>query len=329
MQGADAQEVPTATAAGPASGVPRPRSHPAEPEVAEVAEAAEAVEDLKNSLVNFREMAAYASTFFGLACLVKVYGVSRFSTTTTAALITTAPEQVILGTLAVYVYPTMAILAYGTPWVAFTWRRSVPREAWPFVLAVTTLAAMMTPIEYHGVCLAVLAVSAVIELMIRRLPTADDRSGPLTALQQALRGRTFVFLGGFLLLMGFVNTLDSPWASAEVFVVKEPVVSATQDLNDGADDGPVRWAASSQPFVGYVIDEGDGSFKVLNASTRYIMMLDEAQVVARYTCHSREAQLPGREPILNRLRGQHYQSPNSDCDKLVLALQHDGGPASR
>lgn len=44
--------------------------------------------------------------------------------------------------------------------------------------------------------------------------------------RRAVRGRSFAFLGGIALLVGYLVTLESPWASAEVFVVSEPVVSA-------------------------------------------------------------------------------------------------------
>jgi hypothetical protein len=279
----------------------------------------------ERSPINLREIAAYTSTFFGLACLVKVYGVSRFSTTTTAALITTAPEQVVLGTLAIYVYPTMAILAYGTPWLSMMWRESVPRQTWPLVISVTVLAALMTPPEYHLACLAILAASVLVEVALRRLPPCR-RPGLLRDVSRAAYGRSFAFLGGTALLAGFIATLESPWASAEVFVVTEPVVTATQDLDDGA-EGTVDWATSGQPFVGYVVDESLTEYRVLNASTRYIMLLEKSQVTARYSCHSTQGQLRGHQPLLDVLRGRRYLSPHSDCNRLVAALTRGDGPS--
>src|SRR4051794_15254587 len=59
--------------------------------VAQAPVAPPAPEEHKKSLFNVREAAAYGSTLFGLACLVKVYGVARYSGSTTAALISTAP----------------------------------------------------------------------------------------------------------------------------------------------------------------------------------------------------------------------------------------------
>jgi uncharacterized protein YggT (Ycf19 family) len=281
----------------------------------------------KKSLVNLREAAAYGSTVFGLACLVKVYGVARYSSSTTAALITTAPEQVILGTLAIYVYPTMAVLAYGTPYVAVLWRRSLPREAWPPVLAVTAVAALMTPLEFHLISLAVLAVSILIEVLIRRFQPAHW-AGPYAALRRSMCGRVFAFLGALVLLAGFLDTVGSPWASAEVFVVTRPVVVATQDLASGS-GGPVHVASSARPFVGYVIDESLTSYTVLNASTRYIMVMEKSQVADRYTCHSSQEQLRGRQPLLNRLLGRPYLSPNADCTELAssLAAQQPAPPS--
>jgi hypothetical protein len=305
-----------------ARGVPAPR-----PEVADdVAPSGPALPvENKTSLVNLRETAAYASTFFGLACLVKVYGVARYSTTTTTALITTAPEQVVFGTLAVYVYPTMAILAYGTPWFAVVSRRKLPGAAWPLVVAVTVLTALMTPVEYHLASLTILTVSFLIEVVIRRLP-APHRAGALYQVRRLVSGYAFAYLGGLVLLVGFLATLQSPWASAEVFVVKEPVVSATHDLG-GSSDGPVRLVSSAGPFTGYLIGESLTGYEVLNAETRYIMQVEKSQVAARYACHAKGEQLRGRQPLLDRLLGKPYLSPNSDCDLLVAALEKDGVPS--
>ena len=139
-------------------------------------------------------------------------------------------------------------------------------------------------------------------------------------------GRSFAFVGGAVLLCGFLATLESPWASAEVFVVKEPVVAATHDPGVGS-DGPVHLVASERPFVGYVVEESLTGYKVLNASTRYIVQLEKSQVAARYACHAQQEQLRGRQPLLDRLLGKVYRSPNSDCDLLVAALEKDGGHA--
>lgn len=279
----------------------------------------------KASVVSIRELAAYASTLFGLACLIKVYAVSRYSTTTTTALISTAPEQVVFGTLAVYVYPTMAILAYGTAWSAVTWRRSIAREVWPALLAVIVLTALMTPLEYHLISLTVLAVSLLIEFVIRRLPSPRG-PGLLVEVRRAVRGHSFAFLGGITLLVGFLVTLESPWASAEVFVVKEPVVSATHDPGSRS-DSQVRLASSARPFVGHMIEETLTGYKILHAETRYIMLLEKSQIAGRYTCHATGEQLRGRQPLLDRLLGRPYLSPNSDCHLLVAALEKDGGHA--
>ena len=142
-----------------------------------------------------------------------------------------------------------------------------------------------------------------------------------------MSGRVFVFLGASVLLAGFLDTVESPWASAEVFVVTQPVVVASQDPASGS-GGPVHLTSSARPFAGYVIDESLTSYTVLNASTRYIMLLEKSQVAGRYTCHARQEQLRGRQPLLDRLLGRPYLSPNADCDELasVLAAQRDVPP---
>ncbi len=271
--------------------------------------------------ISVKEIAAYSSTFLALMCLIKVYGVARYSSTTTASLITTAPEQVVLGTLAIYVYPTVAMLAYATTWFAVIWRRVIHREAWPLVFGVILICALMTPVSYHVWAMGLLIGSLVIEVLARRLSVRRPRTrfGIRGTCRRLLLDHSFVYLGGVALLFGFLHTLTSPWTSAEVFVTKEPVVTATQRLQDGA-SGPVQISETHAPFTGYVIDESLTSYTILNADTRYVMQLEKSVITARYPCHNEGDQLRGREPLFQVLLGHRYESPNAECGRLITAL---------
>jgi hypothetical protein len=120
------------------------------------------------SKLSLKEIATYSSTLVGLLCLIKVYGVAHYSTTTTATLITTAPEDIVLGTLAVYVYPVLTALAYGIPWFSWAWRRHLHPGVWPLLLSAALVAMAMTPPEYHLTGIGLVAGSSLVEIVFRR-----------------------------------------------------------------------------------------------------------------------------------------------------------------
>ena len=66
-------------------------------------------------------LATLAPVLLILLLLVKVYGVARFSLTTATALITAAPLSVLIGTLAIYQYASMAIVAAGCLLLSIAW----------------------------------------------------------------------------------------------------------------------------------------------------------------------------------------------------------------
>jgi hypothetical protein len=273
--------------------------------------------------VSLREFMAYGSTLVALLCLIKVYGVSRYSTTTTAALVVTAPAEVVLGTMAIYVYPTMSVLTYGTIWAAVVLRGRIPRPARPAMLAVVVITALVTPVEFHLVGLGVVGGSLGMEYLLHR--SARRTSGICRDLcrrgYRLLCGRTVVYLGGAVLVLGFVNTLESPWVSAEVFVLREPEIVSTQDLGDarGA-HSPVHLDAPGAPVVVYPLAEGWDEYTVLAADSRYVMHVAKSNVVGHYTCHENQSQLRGSGPLVYRLIGRRYDSPNSVCEDLKDVL---------
>ncbi|HET9658428.1 MAG TPA: hypothetical protein VFP72_23955 [Kineosporiaceae bacterium] len=267
--------------------------------------------------VSLREIATYSSSLFGLLCLIKVYGVARYSTTTTATLVTTAPERVILGTLAIYVYPTMAGLAYGIPWLCVRWRDRVRPGAWPVLVAVVLITALMTPPAYHLAGLALVALSVLLEVLLRRRATVRLAARlRIPQVPAALRGNALAFLGGAALLLGFLDTLESPWMSAELFVLKGSVVTATQQPGGTGTSRRPSVVTSADPVVGYLIDESSADLVILHAGTRYVMHVPKSLVRGRYTCHEADTQLRGQVPLLDTVLGRAYTTPNSDCDQV-------------
>jgi hypothetical protein len=66
-------------------------------------------------------LATLAPVLLILLLLVKVYGVARFSLTTAAALVTASPLSVLVGTLTLYQYASMAIVAGGSLLLSIAW----------------------------------------------------------------------------------------------------------------------------------------------------------------------------------------------------------------
>jgi hypothetical protein len=277
------------------------------------------------SKLSLKEIATYSSTLVGLLCLIKVYSVAHYSTTTTATLITTAPENIVLGTLAVYVYPVLAALAYGIPWFSWAWRRHLHPGVWPLLLSAAVVAMAMTPPEYHLTGIALVAGSSLVEFVIRREIAARccRRLRIPLAFLTGLRSRSLLYLGGVVVFFGFVDTLATPWMPAAVFILREPVVTSTQqDGGPQAASRHTRVTTSTDPVIGYVVEESLTGYTVLHATTRYVIYLEKSAVVNRYTCHQEGAQLRGKMPLLGRILGHAYRSPNSNCDEVAGQLAH-------
>jgi hypothetical protein len=126
-----------------------------------------------------------------------------------------------------------------------------------------------------------------------------------------------------VVFFGFVDTLATPWMPAAVFILREPVVTTTQQ-----DGGPqvasrqTRVTTSTAPVIGYVVEESLTGYTILHATTRYVIYLEKSAVVNRYTCHQEGAQLRGKMPLLGRILGHAYRSPNSNCDEIADKLAH-------
>jgi hypothetical protein len=65
--------------------------------------------------------ATLAPVLLILLLLIKVYGVARFSLTTATALVTAAPLSVLIGTVTLYQYVSMAIVAAGSLLLSIAW----------------------------------------------------------------------------------------------------------------------------------------------------------------------------------------------------------------
>ncbi|HEY0699891.1 MAG TPA: hypothetical protein VGD43_19030 [Micromonospora sp.] len=270
-----------------------------------------------------REIVAVAWGLLLLLFLVKIYGVARYSLTTTAGLLVATPWQVALGTVAIYAYQVLPAVSLGTVWFAVLARDRLQWSAWPVVVIIAVVTALASPFKDLVRGLAVVAVALVVEVVLRRLLATSggwvDR-GNRRSMLRGLRGLSVVYLGAAVFAVRFLVSLQAPWVSAQAFKVDAPVVVSTQA--DAGQGGAPRFRVQvDDHFVGYPILEEEGLLTVLHAGTRHLVRIPSSAVRARITCHSEDDQLSGDRPLLEVLKGEPYRSPNYDCRAVLAYLR--------
>lgn len=280
--------------------------------------------------ITTRELVAVGSALLLLLFLIKIYGVGRYSLTTTTALLAATPVQVALGTVTIYAYYILPAIALGTLWFAVRYRARIQPALWPLILIVAAVTALASPYKYLLQGLAVVLVALVVELAMRHLRrrwagSADERLVRRHRAMAGWRGLSVVYVGAAALAFQFMHSLDAPWVSAQAFLLNTPVVPSTQNLSDGVNKLQVL---PQSRFVGYPIAETDEWVTVLHADTRYVMRIPQSAVDTRLTCHNEDDQLSGDRPLLEALKGNTYSSPNIDCREVVryLAQKVPGQP---
>src|SRR5688572_26758770 len=98
--------------------------------------------------VSTRELLALGSALLLLLFLIKIYGVGRYSLTTTTALLAATPVQVALGTVTIYAYYILPAIALGTVWFAVRYRARIQPVLWPLILIVAAVTALASPYRY-------------------------------------------------------------------------------------------------------------------------------------------------------------------------------------
>jgi hypothetical protein len=291
---------------------------------------AAAAREPAHPVVTARELVAIGSALLLLLFLIKIYGVARYSLTTTTALLAATPVQVALGTVTIYAYFVLPAIALGTLWFAVRFRARIQPALWPLILIIASVTALASPYKYLLQGLGVVLAALCVELILRRVrhrlrDSADERLVQRYHRLSGWQGLSVVYLGAAALASQFMHSLDVPWVSAQAFLLKESAVTTTQDLFDGANQLKVQPA---NRFVGYPIAETEEWLTVLHVDTRYVMRIPQSAVDTRLTCHNEDDQLSGDQPLLEALQGNTYSSPNLDCREVLryLAQKVPGQP---
>lgn len=233
-----------------------------------------------------------------LLLLVKVIGVARFSLATATRLATAAPLSVVLGTLALYGYAFMALLAgLGVLlFVAGVAGRGNLRRWTPLTLALAVCATLITPVLYliwtGGAVAVVLALWLALHRWVGPAPIALWVAAPL--------------LTAFVLA-----TLSHPWLPAEVVTLRTPVVVDPQTKE-----------LSTRPVV-YLLSEQNGWATMLVDSDRYLAVVPASDITAQRMCQA-GSQLGDSRTLYQQLVRQQPGSPELACWQLTDQPQEQG-----
>jgi hypothetical protein len=229
------------------------------------------------------DIAIVGAILLPLFVFLKAYGAAEFSLTTAAALLSTAPLSVVLGTLISYAYLILPLVSLASlAWLIA--QRSSTSNTSPFWVGVAAVVAVVTgalsPWPYLWPWMALLALPVAISWLGRRwshLPSL----GTLIA---------YYFL--FALLLIFISTMTWVWTPVEVVVVRD--------------------AGEHSRFVAHVVNSEDGWTTLLTADSRRIVRVRTEDVEHRQTCKF-ATQRSGRRPLFYVFLAKEYTSPNHFC----------------
>ncbi|MGK5172773.1 hypothetical protein [Geodermatophilus sp. CPCC 205761] len=239
--------------------------------------------------------------------LVKSYAVGHFSLTTGAALLTTAPLTVLLGSLMSYAYWILPLAALALLYGAVRARRRIGAWTWEgaALLGLAALSALLSPVRSLLTC----GLAFLVFLLVARGPRAaaeatgadapDHRSrwrSRWASLTSSPLFRTPVFFVVAVLWV-VLGSLTRPWTPVELVAFQE--------------------GAEQRLVVGNVLSADGEWTTVMRAGDRGLNRIRSEDVVSRRLCHLVGAQAAGQAPLLWELQDRPYRSPNRSCRKLA------------
>jgi hypothetical protein len=227
----------------------------------------------------------------GIFALMKVYAAAGYSLTTASALLTTAPLNVLLGSLVSFSYELFPLLALG----ALAWLAHLVRShGWSIdctaLAGFSVLAVLLSPWADLWPPVLVLAGIFLLHTVLVRLFRIRVANWRLLS----------NLVGGFFVVMALkmiVTTLPHLWLPVEV-------ISIT------ADSGP-------RIVVGHVLTTDSEWTSIVRAGDKALMRIPSSTVKNRKLCHLSGVQPNGRRPLLWVILDRRYESPNRSCTKEV------------
>jgi hypothetical protein len=245
---------------------------------------------------------------FGLL-LIKVYGVAAFSLETTGALAATQPVSVIVGTIALYSYLFVALIAVASIYVMFTcWKvdKSLRKWFWTATLPAL-LGILLTPYKYlidsMVLLFMVLLISWASSARVRR---QNSKLAAWVTVKSPIRTfhRTAMFLGALLVMLFFIGTLNQPWLPAETVKLRTPVTADLTATHPG-------WT-TTYPVV-FILGSDNGRVGLLFDSDRDIIYTNQGNIQSQRICNLNNEPAGGIPTVLQLILHQPFQAHVISC----------------
>ncbi len=250
-----------------------------------------------------------ALVLFGLL-LIKVYGVAGYSLETAASLVTAQSVSVIAGTLALYSYLAMALLAVVSIYVIVIGFKDIELRkcAWVAV-PLAVLGILLTPGKYlidSLVLLAgVLVVSWLLPAIVYNGPRKDaEVRWTLNHFNVGTFHRVAVFFSTLIVLLFFLSTISQPWVPAEIVKLRDQA-AANLTVKD-------PYGTRTQYPVVFVVGNENGNIALLLDSDRDVIYVDPHDIVSQRICNLNN-EPEGDATILERILHEPYTPHVISC----------------
>jgi hypothetical protein len=286
---------------------PRPRP-PSDPE-GTVDAPLEPADDLSaqaaRSISQDLQIASLGASGLVLFALIKAYAAANFSLTTASALLTTAPLNVLLGTLVSYSYQIIPLLALAALcWAVGTWRLHPWHPLSLLAFGLSVLFLLLSPWRNFWPMAVAFAVVLGLYAVAARLLRGSGATSALGASRRwlpPLPGLVWAFFVGATLWV-VLRSLTNLWVPVEVVTV-------------APETGRVM-------VVGHVLTADSDWTTIIRAQDKGISRFRSETIEARQLCHLTGTQPGGRGPILWFFARRDYVSANINCARMVAQRPH-------
>jgi hypothetical protein len=251
---------------------------------------------------------------FGLL-LIKVYGVSGFSLETAGALAATQPASVVIGTLALYSYLFMALIADASIYLIFAaLALNSDLGKWPWVAAPLALfGILLSPFRYLVdslvLLLFVLLISWGVAALVGRIKGKNWKKGDWRRprrLPADTFHRTAACLGAVIVMLFFLGTISQPWLPAQAIKLRTQIAA---NLTRSAH--PPTSSRTRYPVV-FVLGGDNGRVELLFDSDRDIVYTKENNILSQRICNLND-ELEGSLPLLGIILHERYSPHVISC----------------
>ena len=254
---------------------------------------------------SFISVSVISSVLLFSVLLIKIYGVAHYNVNIIVALASTSPTAVLLGTIGLYSYIFMAVIAVAACCL-FVTSLSRPRLA-PFRLLLFISAlflSILAPWRFLVDSAVLIAALTFLQWIGCKLIFRNSS----LSFMKAYMTSVVVILMLFTLV-----TLDQPWLPAEIVTLDHKVTTDNTE--------PLK--SKSQRPVAFVLGEENGRVELLIDEDRNIIYVDAGDVVSREICNLNDNPM-GSVPLFESLLGHHFGAHVLSCWRTTdQPTEHD------